>query len=46
MERYGVDEPRLDALEQEVDDQVRQVSAAAIEAPFPEPYEAKEFKGG
>ena len=46
MERYGVDEGRLDALEQEVDDQIRQVSAAAVEAPFPEPYAATEFKGG
>jgi TPP-dependent pyruvate/acetoin dehydrogenase alpha subunit len=46
IERYGIDEPKLDALEQAVDDEVRQVSAAAVEAPFPEPYEATEFKGG
>ena len=46
MERYGVDEGRLDAIEQEVDDHVREVSARAVEAPFPEPYAATEFKGG
>jgi hypothetical protein len=46
MGRYGVDEARLDAVEQEVDDQVRAISAKAVEAPFPEPYKATEFKGG
>jgi TPP-dependent pyruvate/acetoin dehydrogenase alpha subunit len=46
MERYGVTEAALDELEQGVEELVRTVSAAAVEAPFPELYEATEFKGG